>query len=63
MVINLEKTQVVKFDIQPMNASVTVKVTLHYDLMGQLNITTQIGDEPPNVRQTNLSNENIVKKW
>lgn len=61
--IKLETTQKVKFDIHPAQASVTVKVRVHYNLMGKLDITTQIGDEPPIVRQTDLTNTNIVKKW
>jgi subtilisin-like proprotein convertase family protein len=55
------ETKELTFKIPSMNKDVTVKVTVHHNLMGILEITTQIGDEPPLVRITNVHNINVVK--
>lgn len=55
------ETKELKFNIPSMGKDVTVKVTVHHNLMGLLEITSQIGDEPPLVRRTDIHNANVVK--
>lgn len=55
-------TKELEFDIAKFNKVVKVKVTVEYNLMGTLEITTQIGDEPPIKRETRVDNTNVVKE-